>query len=70
MLTLDMDFSNVLNYPPSGTEGVIVLRPGRLQLNMIKTLFEQLIIYMRSESPVGALWIIEPGRLRVYKPEE
>lgn len=67
LITLDKGFANVLAYPPSGTQGLIVLRPERQLLGVIRLLFAELVLHLGTTSPVGSLWIVELGRIRVHK---
>ena len=66
MVTLDLDFSNVLRFPPKGGPGIIVLRGKNHLLTTMRVLVDSLIIALESHSPEGRLWIIEPGRLRIH----
>jgi predicted nuclease of predicted toxin-antitoxin system len=63
LVTLDLDFSNVLRFPPEPTSGIIVLRPnGGLTLGMLTALARQVVGMMSNQSVEGMLWIVEPGR--------
>ena len=68
LVTLDLDFSNVLRFPPEQTEGLAVLRPaGKPTLAALGRLAGQLVEALSRESVAGRLWIIEPGRIRVHE---
>jgi len=67
LVTLDLDFSDPLRYPPDGGEGVIILRPPRPSFRLIVSLLEQMSVFAKSQSPREAIWIVEPGRVRIYK---
>lgn len=70
LITLDLDFSNPVRFPPGATEGIIVLRPPRPFLPVVKHMLTHVLSYFESEAPRGKLWIAEPGRIRVYDPEQ
>ena len=70
VVTLDMDFSNVLAFPPEGTAGVIVLRGRDGLLRTIDRLIESLTQALETNDPTGTLWIVEPNRLRIHLDEE
>ena len=70
VVTLDMDFSNVLTFPPEGTAGIIVLRGRDGLLSTMDQLIESLIQALETNDPTGALWIVEPSRLRIHLDEE
>ena len=68
LITMDLDFSNPLRFPAANTPGIIILRPPRPVLSLIRSVFSALPALLRRESPIGQLWIVEPGRLRVHEP--
>lgn len=70
LVTLDLDFSNPFRFPPVPTAGIVVVRPPRPTLPLIRaTLSATLPSLMRQTLP-GKLWIVEPNRIRLYDPEE
>jgi predicted nuclease of predicted toxin-antitoxin system len=66
LITVDLDFSQILNYPPERYAGIIVLRHPQPTLAGMKDLVRQVAVATRQESPVGQLWIVEPGRIRIH----
>lgn len=69
LISLDLDFSNPLRFPPSQTGGIIVLRPRRPVLPLIRSLMTNLIPELKKGEFKGNLWIVEFGRIRVYESE-
>ena len=70
LVTLDLDFSNVLRFPPERYAGTAVLRVGHpVQLGDIYERVEVLLEGAQREELVGRLWIVESGRIRQYAPE-
>jgi predicted nuclease of predicted toxin-antitoxin system len=67
LITLDLDFSNVLRYPPEGTSGIIVLRGPDDLFSTVRILIETLIEALNKENPLSQLWIVEPGRVRIHE---
>ena len=67
LVTLDLDFSDPLRFPPSGTAGTIVLRPHIPSFAMIRLLLTEAITFAGDESPTDKIWIVEPGRVRVWE---
>ena len=71
LVTLDLDFANPLRFPPTDYTGIAVLRlPKKATaadlLQAVKSLSQGL-----AQQPLeGRLWIIEPGRIRVYQPPD
>jgi hypothetical protein len=68
LVTLDLDFSNVLRYPPETSGGIVVFRGPDDLLPTLRTLTETMIGALAKASPAGQLWIVEPGRVRVHEP--
>ena len=68
LVTVDLDFAQILHYPPEQYVGIIVLRHPRPTLTGMTSLIRQIVATLSSESPVGRLWIVEPGRIRIHEP--
>jgi len=56
LLSLDLDFADVVRFPPHKTPGIAVLR-----------LLSDLLSMLDAESITGRLWIVEAGRIRVHE---
>jgi hypothetical protein len=67
IITADVDFANVRSYPPAQYAGIIVLRPRPQGRRALLALARELPPLLRSQSPAGKLWIVEPGRLRIHQ---
>ncbi|MBY0505728.1 MAG: DUF5615 family PIN-like protein [Bryobacteraceae bacterium] len=68
LLTLDIDFADVLRFPPLRTAGIAVLRlPKDPSLRMLEKLVISLLQTLSSQSIRGRLWIVEIGRVRVHE---
>jgi predicted nuclease of predicted toxin-antitoxin system len=71
LVTLDLDFSNVLRFPPDRTSGMAVLRPSsKPTVVQLERLARQLIQALATEPLEGRLWIIEPDRIRIHQTKE
>lgn len=72
LITLDLDFSNVLRFPPSRHAGIVVLRlPHPVELGAIHDRIKILLEAMEREGePTGQLWIVERDRIREYEPDQ
>ena len=68
LITLDLDFANPFRFPPGPTEGIVVLRPPRTVLPSIRATLVSVLDELKSRSLTGALWIVEPGRIRIHEP--
>jgi hypothetical protein len=70
-ITLDHDFGQVLRFPPEQTAGLVILEPGLpLTLRSLLDRLRDFLTFAESQSPAGALWIVEPGRVRVHLRRE
>jgi predicted nuclease of predicted toxin-antitoxin system len=69
LVTLDRDFGQVLRYPPAASAGIVILEIGpRATHAALLDRVRELLIVLSTRSPQGALWIVEPGRLRIHLP--
>ncbi len=65
LVTLDLGFSDIRNYPPRDYQGIIVLRPSSQDKATVVQLFKSAIALLDQESLVGQLWIVDHRRIRV-----
>ncbi len=70
LITLDLDFASPFRFPPEGNEGIVAIRPPRPVLPAIKATLQSVLAELTSKPLTGMLWIVEPGRIRVYDPHE
>lgn len=70
LVTLDLDFSNPLRFPPERHFGIAVLRLPR-QPSPRDLLFacQTLDAALAREKIAGKLWTVQRGRVRKYHPE-
>ena len=71
LITLDLDFSDVIRFPPLNTPGIAVLRLPRVtSLSLLTSLVRSLLAALQTASIAGRLWVVEAGRIRVYEGAE
>ncbi len=70
LITLDLDFSNPLRFPPDQTPGIVVVRPPRPLISLIQATLWSALAELKTGSVDRKLWIVEPGRIRVYDPDD
>ncbi len=71
LVTLDIHFSNPMNFDPKHTPGIVVLRGPDDLLATTRKLVETLTEGLKREKPDGRLWIVELERIRIHEsPEE
>lgn len=68
LVTLDLDFADPLRFPPAGGAGIMVLRPGRNTLALIRETLAAALPALERDRIEGALWIVEPTRIRAHQP--
>jgi predicted nuclease of predicted toxin-antitoxin system len=66
LVTADVGFAQILEYPPRDYPGIIVLRHPRPTLAGMSQLVRQVAAALETRSPQGRLWIVEPGRIRIH----
>lgn len=68
LVTLDMDFSDPIRYPPRESAGIVVVRlPGRFQLSLLERALALVVEASRTSQVAGRLWIAEVDRVREYQ---
>lgn len=69
LVTLDMDFSDPIRFDPVECGGIVILRaPVNPSLRLL-TIMTQAFLGMTGSMPIdGALWIVEPNRIRIHRP--
>ena len=71
LITLDHDFGNVIRFPPATSYGIVVIElppgqpPGAVQVGLATCLGA-----LKLNPLANALWIVEPGRVRIHQPDE
>jgi len=67
LITADLDFAQIVDYPPEDYFGIVILRHPRPTLAGMRALLRQVVVAISAESPAGKLWIVEPGRIRIHE---
>ena len=71
LVTLDLDFSNPLVFPPSNYAGIAVLRlPSKPSHQSLIAAVRTLADALKREQLSGRLWSVEGGRIRIYQPPD
>lgn len=65
LVTLDLDFSNILTYPPTNFSGIVVLRLPDQAHATVEAAIQRVIDLLHAEPIVGTLWIVEERRIRI-----
>lgn len=65
LVTLDTDFANVQQYPPSQHPGLIVLRLAYQDKLYVLAQMTDVVALLQGEPVEGRLWIVEEGRVRI-----
>lgn len=65
LVTEDVDFANVVAYPPERHHGVIVMRTRQQGLGALAA-FRRLVLPNLTGSLAGKLWIVEDDQIRVH----
>lgn len=65
LLSLDLDFSNILVFPPEQYAGLIVLRLHRPGMHAVLSLVRRLLPHLAAVPVAGRLWIVDEHRIRI-----
>jgi len=67
LVTLDLDFADVIRFPPHLAAGIAVIRlPKNPSLRLLERLISELLSALTHERLEGRLSIVEVGRIRVH----
>jgi predicted nuclease of predicted toxin-antitoxin system len=70
LVTLDLDFSDVVRFPPSQTSGIVVIRvPRNPSLALLERMVRQFLQALTHTPVERHLWIVELTRIRIHEPE-
>ena len=71
LVTLDLDFTDVVRFPPQNAGGIVVIRvPRNPSLTLLESLVRQFLQALEQMSVQHRLWIVEVGRIRVHDTED
>jgi hypothetical protein len=65
IITLDLDFADIRNYPPAEYSGLIVLRITRQDRDTVLSTIERLAGPLQTEQLDKRLWIVDERRIRI-----
>ena len=66
VVSLDRDFTNILQHPPGATAGIAVIRLHEQTLPSIRRAAMTLSHFLSRESAVGRLFVLDESRLRIW----
>jgi predicted nuclease of predicted toxin-antitoxin system len=68
LVTLDLDFSDVIRFPPEPTSGIVVVRvPHNPSLSLLEQLISTFLHYLLHNPIERQLIIVEAGRIRIHQ---
>ena len=67
LVTLDLDFANILASPPAAFVGIVVLRLASQGHAAVEVAIRRMLTLIPQESPAGRLWIVEEHRIRIHE---
>jgi predicted nuclease of predicted toxin-antitoxin system len=71
LVTLDLDFANPLRFKPANYSGIAVIRlSGRASYSELVAAVRTFEIALETEAVTGKRWIVEIGRIRIYRPQD
>ena len=65
LITLDLDFAHIENYPPADYPGIIVLRLARQDRGTVLAIIPRILALLRTEPIAQRLWIVDDSRTRI-----
>ena len=65
LVSLDLDFSNILVFPPEIYAGLVVIRLHKPGPKAVLSLLKRLLPYLKTTPVSGRLWIVDERRIRI-----
>lgn len=65
LLSLDLDFSNILTFPPEQFAGLVVMRLHRPGRAAVTSLVRRILPHLSTQPLTGKLWIVDEARIRI-----
>ena len=65
LITLDLDFAHIENYPPQDYHGIIVLRLARQDRDTVLAMIPRILTLLQTEPISQRLWIVDDNRTRI-----
>jgi predicted nuclease of predicted toxin-antitoxin system len=65
LVTLDLDFAHIKNYPPQDYYGIIVLRLSRQDRDSVLAIIPRILELLQKEPIEQRLWIVDEHRTRI-----
>ena len=70
LISLDLDFSNILIFPPEKYPGLIVLRVRKKSRSAVRRVITRVIDHLDKEPLAGRLWVVDEHRIRIHRVSE
>ena len=71
LVTLDLDFADVIRFPPRDAAGIAVVRvPRNPSPDLLSAMIRGLLRALSAHPVEGSLWIVEPGRIRIHQDRD
>jgi predicted nuclease of predicted toxin-antitoxin system len=70
LISLDLDFSNILMFPPEKYPGLIVLRLRKKSRSAVCRVVTRVIDHLDKEPLAGRLWMVDEHRIRIHRVSE
>ena len=67
LVTLDTDFANIQDYPPSQNAGILLFRLGLTSKRHVLTVLRRLLPLLRDEDVARHLWVIDEHSVRIHE---
>jgi len=69
LLSLDLDFADLIKFPPGSHPGIVVFRPAKFGPGAVSQFVREFVGAHNLRELTGCLVIVDPGRVRIRRPE-
>lgn len=67
LVTLDLDFADARSHRYAISSGIVVVRVPRQDAPLIRSVMERALSEFEREPLNESIWIVEPGRVRIWR---
>jgi len=70
LVTLDLDFADITRFPPTKTNGIVVIRvPRQTSFGLLEQMINQFLNALTQMTVEKKLWVVELNRIRIHETD-
>lgn len=69
LVTLDLDFADIRQYPPGVSKGIIILRPALQHVQNLVSIMDRVLELLQREPITASLWVVDEHQVRIRRED-